>query len=475
MTDTAVQQEAAPDEHYLKSAPITRAIMHLCIPMMTAMGVGTIYNVINAYFVGTTHDTSLLAALSFGLPLTVVMMAVGGVFGAGGSAYIARLLGGKNRQAIGEVSAFTLWGSLLTGALVSVLGLIFLVPIVHLLGTDPSSLVATTDYVRTLLYFTPVLIVAFAVEQLVRATGATRQSMIGLLIGTVANLVFDVVFILGLQLGVVGAAMALGLSNVLAIIYYLIYLRHAQPEIRLTPRALRINGTLLKEVLGVGSSELIQSGFILVSALILNHVAVQYGPQLLAAFGLSMRITQLPEALTMGIGLGMLPLFAYAQGAGDHKRLRAALRGAVIWIASLTVFFGAVVFLLREHVFALFTTDPKLLTDGTMVLSAMLVSTLFNGFTGLIMAYFQGTGRAKAAAGLGLAMGGIFIPAILLGQLWFGELGVVWSLTVSEAVACLLGLILIRFARVQAVPSEVQAEISPEAAVHLVETRAPVL
>jgi len=78
---------------YLSAAPVVRALLHLCVPMAAAMIVGAVYNLINAGFIGSLHDTALLAAITFGTPILGLVMAVGGVFGVGGGAQISRLLG----------------------------------------------------------------------------------------------------------------------------------------------------------------------------------------------------------------------------------------------------------------------------------------------------------------------------------------------------------------------------------------------
>src|SRR6187402_3714804 len=118
---------------YLSAAPIVRALIHLCVPMAAAMIVGAVYNVINAGFVGSQHDTSLLAAVTFGAPLLGLVMAVGGVFGSGGGALISRLLGASERDPaqadeIKHVSSFSVWGAVIVGAVLGAIGLVFLNP-----------------------------------------------------------------------------------------------------------------------------------------------------------------------------------------------------------------------------------------------------------------------------------------------------------------------------------------------------------
>src|SRR6202012_2490857 len=119
MTTTASEPSAVGSNRwYLSSAPIVRALVHLCVPMAAGMIVGAVYNVINAGFIGSQHNTALLAAITFGIPLLGLVMAVGGVFGVGGSSLISRLLGASENDAtktseIKHVSSFSVWGTVI--------------------------------------------------------------------------------------------------------------------------------------------------------------------------------------------------------------------------------------------------------------------------------------------------------------------------------------------------------------------------
>ncbi|WP_052460329.1 MATE family efflux transporter [Microbacterium gorillae] len=439
----------------LASAPIWRALIHLCIPMIAGMSVGVIYNIINAGFIGALHSTPLLAALTFSLPVFGLIMAVGGVFGVGGGTYISRLLGSEEVAAdptatagrARQVSSFTFWGSLFTGVIVGILGLVFATPIAGLLGAAGPSLAPTALYVGAMFAFTPILVLAFALEQLVRAEGAAVASMTGLIASTIANLLLDVLFILVLGWGVLGAGLALGLSNLVMVGYYVWWLMRRSEVVSLSLRDLRVDGDILRTVFGVGASELLMSGFLIVTSLVMNWIAASYSDALLASMGVALRVAQLPEMICMGIYIGAIPLFAYAFGSGNTARLRRAISSSAIAILAVTVVFSTLVFVFREPMLALFSADPAVLADGGLVLTAMLVSTIFNGIAGLLIAVFQATGRAPQAMIMSVAQGVVFIPVVLAANLWLGMEGVIWSMTIAEAATFLLGLILFRTSR----------------------------
>ena len=432
---------------YLSAAPIVRALIHLCVPMAAAMIVGAVYNVINAGFIGSQHNTAYLAAITFGTPLLGLVMAVGGVFGVGGGSLMSRLLGASENDPakageIRNVSSFALWGSVIVGIILGGAGLLLIHPLVTLLGANAAAVSATTSYVAVMLAFVPVLAAAFCLEQLVRAEGAARQAMIGLILSTVANVVFDVLFILVLHWGVAGAALAMGLANAVTIAYFVTWLTRHSEHVSLAPRWFGLSPAILKPVFGVGSGELIQSAFLIVTSLVLNNLAANYGDGPLAAMGVAVRIAQVPEFLVMGITLGVLPLLAYSFGKGDRARLTSALRTSAVAVGIITLFFAVTAFLFRDQVISAFTADKSVLAIGVVVLTAQLVAMIANGFTGLITSLFQATGKSLPSIILSMAQGVVFIPVVILGNLWFGLPGIIWSLTVSEVFVLLAGVVM---------------------------------
>ncbi|MBB5866887.1 putative MATE family efflux protein [Allocatelliglobosispora scoriae] len=445
--ETPAQAAVGTNRWYLSAAPIVRALIHLCVPMAAAMIVGAVYNLINAGFIGSLHDTSLLAAITFGAPVLGLVMAIGNVFGVGGGALVSRLLGAAEHEPakageIRRVSSFAVWGSVIVGAVLGGIGLLALHPLVSALGADTAAAPATRAFVAVMLAFVPVLAAAVCLEQLVRAEGAARQVMIGLIASAVANVVFDVLFILVLHWGVAGAALGMGLANLVVVGYFAVWLARHSEHMSLAPRWFTLAPAVLKPVLGVGVGTLLQSAFLIVTSLVLNNLAAAYGDDPLAAMGVAVRIAQVPEFLVMGVTFGVLPLLAYSYGKGDRARLTSALRASAITVGGIALVFSTAVFILREQVFSAFVADHSVLAIGVTILTAQLVAMIANGFTGLLTSLFQATGRVLAATVMSVTQGVLFIPIVILGNLWFGLAGIIWALTVTEGIVLLAGVVM---------------------------------
>ncbi|QSB23336.1 MATE family efflux transporter [Curtobacterium sp. 24E2] len=228
----------------------------------------------------------------------------------------------------------------------------------------------------------------------------------------------------------------------MSIAYWVTWLQRNSENVSFAPKWFTLRADILKPVFGIGVGELLQSAFLIVTTLVLNNLAAAYGDDPLAAMGVAVRIAQVPEFLVMGVTIGVLPLLAYAFGKGDAARLRAALRGAAFTVGAIVLVFSGAVFTFREQVFTIFSGDHAVLAIGLTILTAQLVAAIVNGFTGLLTSLFQATGMVLPAMVLSLAQGVLFIPIVIVGNLWFGLAGIIWALTVTEVIVFVAAVVL---------------------------------
>lgn len=430
------------NQYYLESAPMKKAIFHLSVPMMIGMSVGTVYNVINAYFIGLLHNTGMLTAITLGLPIFTVLMAFGNVFGVGGGTFVTRLAGEKNTEKGKRIAGYTFYASIIAGIVIALLALLAINPLTRLLGADAATFDYTKTYALTMFAGGFAIVLNFALEQLVRAEGASRESMYGIFISTALSLIFDPLFILILGWHVAGAALAMCLANLGSAIYYLYYLEKRSQNLRGFLKHFRISLQDKLEIYKVGITELLQCAFLIVTTLLLNNYSIQYGDNVVAGFGVALRIVQIPEFLSMGLFLGLIPLFAFNYASRNRARLTSSIKYAFGYIASIAVVFVSLVYVFRGPILHLFSSDNSVISMGIYILAAMLISALFNGFTGLFMSIFQATGQGAQAGIMAVTQGVLYIPVIIVLHYYFGLHGVIWSMTVTEVTTSLLGAIL---------------------------------
>ena len=427
---------------YLKDEPIKKAIAHLSIPMMIGMSAGTIYNVINAYFIGLVHDTAMLSAITLGLPIFTVLMAFGNMFGVGGGTFVTRLVAQNEVDRAKKVAGYTFYTSIIVGLLIAVFACLLMNPIVKLLGADSNTLNYTTQYSTTLFIGGFTVILNFALEQIVRSEGASKESMYGMFVSVVVSIILDILFILVLDLHVYGAALSMVIANIASSIYYIWYLNAKSENLKGFLHHFKISVKDQIEIYKIGVSELIQCAFLIVTTLMLNNFAMEYGDSVVASFGIALRIAQLPEFFTMGIVLGVMPLIAYNFSNKNISRLKEGIKYSSIFIISIAVVFAGIVYMFRGQVIQAFSDDPSVLSIGAYILVAMLVSALFNGMTTLFMTIYQASGEGMATGIMAISQGCLYIPMVIVLHYYFGLHGLVWSITITEVITCLIGVIL---------------------------------
>lgn len=427
---------------YLRDEPIKKAIAYLSIPMMIGMCAGTIYNIINAYFIGLVHDTAMLSAITLGLPIFTVLMAFGNMFGVGGGTFITRLVAQNKGDKAKRIAGYIFYGSIITGLLVGVIAYLFMGQLVKLLGADVITLDYTRQYATTLFLGGFTVILNFALEQVVRSGGASKESMYGMFVSVAVSIVLDILFILVLNMHVYGAALSMVFANAVSSAYYVLYLNKKSENLKGFLRHFKVSIDDQVEIYKIGVSELIQCTFLIVTTLLLNNYSMQYGDSVVAGFGISLRIVQLPEFFTMGIVLGVMPLIAYNFSNKNLSRLKEGIKYSALFIISIAVVFVGVVFIFRNQVIQAFSNDPTVLSIGSYILVSMLVSALFNGLTTLFMTIYQSSGEGMATGIMAMSQGCLYIPIVIALHHLYGLHGLIWSMTITEFTTFLIGAIL---------------------------------
>lgn len=427
---------------YLKDEPIKKAIAHLSIPMMIGMSAGTIYNVINAYFIGLMNDTAMISAITLGLPIFTVLMAFGNMFGVGGGTFITRLVAKNEDEKAKKVAGYTFYASIISGILLGIIAFLSIGPIVKLLGADANTLSYTTQYSTTLFTGGFSIILNFALEQIVRLEGDSKESMYGMFISVIISTILDVLFILILNMHVYGAALSIILANIASSIYYIWYLETKSENLKGFLHFFKLSLKDQTEIYKIGVSELIQSAFLIVTTLLLNNFSIQHGEGVVASFGIALRIVQIPEFFTMGIVLGVMPLIAYNFSNKNLSRLKESIKYSTLFIFVISVLFAGIVYIFRNQVMHAFSSDTSVLQIGSYILVAMLISTIFNGLTALFMTIYQASGEGIATGIMAISQGCLYIPVVITLHYFYGLHGLIWSMTITEITTCLIGIVL---------------------------------
>ncbi|MEC0283321.1 MATE family efflux transporter [Terribacillus saccharophilus] len=428
--------------YYFEKVPVAKAIAHFAVPMMLGTSMSVIYSILNAFFLGTLHNTAMLTALALTLPLFAIIMALGNLIGMGSGTFISRLLGEKKYEDVKHVSSFAFYSSLVLGLVVMAVSLPLIDLIVHGLGATSESFVFTKDYVMIMLIGSPIVVLFFTLENIVRSEGAAITSMIGMILSVVVNIILDVLVIFVFHWGVIGVASATVISNLVASVFYALHIGYKSQFLTVSLKWFKATKDILSNVLKIGVPVFIMSIFLGAMSLIFNYFLVEYGNQAVAAYGISSRLLQFPEFILMGLCEGVVPLIAFSFTA-NKLRMKKTIGFTFKTILVLAVVFGVIVYLISDHLIGLFTTDPQLIVMGSYILHVTFLSLFITGMTTLFTGIFQATAQGTAAFIMSIAQGITLIPVLFIANEVSGFHGVVWSLVIADAVTFLVGAIML--------------------------------
>nr|WGD72151.1 MATE family efflux transporter [Bacillus subtilis] len=428
--------------YYFEKAPIAKAVAHFAIPMMLGTSMSVIYSILNAFFLGTLHNTAILTALALTLPLFAIIMALGNLIGMGGGTFISRLLGEKKYDDVKHVSSFAFYSNLVLGLIVMAVGLPLIDPIVHGLGATSDSFGFTKDYVMVMLIGSPFVVLFFTLENIVRSEGSAITSMTGMILSVVVNIMLDALVIFVCHWGVIGVASATVISNLVTSSFYAFHMGYKSQFLTVSVKWFKVGLDILSNVLKIGIPVFIMSIFLGAMSLIFNHFLVEYGDKAVAAYGISSRLFQFPEFILMGLCEGVVPLIAFSFTA-DKLRMKNTIGFTLKAIVPLAVMFGVIVYLISDHLIGLFTNDPQLIKIGDYILHVTFLSIFITGMSSLFTGIFQATAQGTAAFVMSFIQGITLIPVLFIANQVNGFHGVVWSLVIADTVAFLVGAIML--------------------------------
>ena len=426
--------------YYLEEAPVKKAIAYMAIPMILAMFTGVIQNLSDSFFIGKLNNPNMLAGVMLCLPIVAVFMAVSNIFGVGGSSYISRLLGEKEYDKIKSVSAFSFYSSIVVGIIVTIIMLFNLDRILIFIGASSSTILFAKMYAKILASGAVLFIVSFGMGTIIRAEGASKEAMIGMLIGTIGNIILLPITIFYLNLGVSGSAYATLIANMLAVIYYIWYFVYKSPFLSINIKYLKFDLNIIKNIFVIGIPVFIQFLFLAGTSVILNNYAGKYGDYVIVIIGLAVQINMIPEFLVSGLCEGVQPLIGYNYTSGNKKRMQEIINNTAKLSLGISIVIGLISLSFSQSFLNIFVNDSQVLAQGAPLFRILLLAQVAYGIIFLFTNVFQSLGKAKEAMAMSIVQGLGYLPAIIIGDYLFKLNGIIWAFPVSEFLIALISL-----------------------------------
>ncbi|MCQ4636566.1 MATE family efflux transporter [Anaerovorax odorimutans] len=420
----------------LGKTPIPKALLAMGLPTMIGMMINALYNLVDAYFVGGL-GSSQMGAISVVFPLGQAVVGLGLLFGNGAASYISRLLGRGDRETGGRAASTALYSSLLAGAALIIGTILFLSPVLKLLGATESILPYAETYAGIYMVFSIFNVFNVTMNNLVTSEGAAKTTMLALLAGAMLNILLDPVFIYLLDLGVAGAAIATAISQIVSASVYLCYILRKKSLFRFSVRECCFSKEIFSEIFKIGVPTLVFQLLISLAVALINMEAKEYGDSMIAAMGAVTRIISMGSLMVFGFIKGFQPIAGYSYGAGDYGRLKKAIKTAVLWSSLFCIAFGCIAALLSEPIISGFAADDaEMVNFGQNALRANGLSFMLFGFYTVYSSLFLALGKGRAGFILGALRQGIcFVPVILILPGLWGANGILYAQPAADVLS----------------------------------------
>jgi len=439
----------APDAaSRLGTEPVSKLLLRFSIPAITGMLVNALYNVVDRIFVGQGVNEIALGGLSLVLPLMTITMAFSMLFGIGAANMISMRLGQKRKQEAENALGHCFFLLLGTCLLITAAGLIFMEPLLSLLGAQEGSeaINYARSYLRIILYGTTFAMVGFGFSHCTRAQGFPMITMIGMIIGAGLNTILDPIFIFIFHWGVEGAAWATIISQSVSMIWILSFNLGKKAVIRLRLRTFKFSLGIVRQIMAFGSAQFLLQ-FVMSGVQLLYNTSVGWygaaalgvangGDIALSGMNINGSILMLILMPIFGINQGAQPILGYNYGARQFKRVLRAYLGAIAAATVICVTGFAIVQLFHNELVRVFAPEgsPALMSFAPHAMRIMMLMLPLAGFQVVSANLFVVTGRPKISIFLSMLRQCIaLIPCILIfGRLW-GLWGVVAAAPVADA------------------------------------------
>ena len=426
-----------------QKAPVPKAVFQNALPAMAAMLMVLVYNLADTFFIGQTHDAFQVAAVSLATPVFLIFMAVGTIFGVGGTSVISRAMGQGKQEYAKKVCAFCMWSCIAVGIILSAILLVFMDAILGLVGASAETWSLAKTYLTIVISSGPFTLISSCYSNIIRAEGQSGKAMMGQILGNLFNIVLDPVMILVLGWNIAGAAIATVIGNVAAACYYLAYFVRGKSTLSIHPKDVTFKEGICKNVLAIGIPAALGPVMMSVSQMVINSQMAGYGDMAIAAMGVAMKVTTITGMICMGLGQGIQPLLGYCVGAQLWKRFKEVLKFSLLLALGLGTALTGICYLFTDQIVSAFLTNPTAFHYSVQFSKILLATSFLFGVFYVLINALQAMGAATESLIISISRQGIiFIPTLFILKTVIGMTGLVWAQPVADVFSLLLACLL---------------------------------
>ncbi|MBR1692136.1 MAG: MATE family efflux transporter [Lachnospiraceae bacterium] len=403
-----------------QNAPVPKAVITNIIPSIISMIMVLVYNLADTFFIGQTKNAYMVAAVSIATPAFLLFMAVGMLFGIGGTSLISRMLGEGKEEKARNASSFCFWSGLVIGIVSMAVIWIFARPICRIIGASDDTIDYAAQYLNIVAVGIPFLIIGNTFSNIIRAEGKAQKAMIGMIAGNLVNIVFDPIMILALHWNVAGAAIATVLGNIVAAVYYIRHLISGRSMLSIRISDYQAGDSIASGVFAIGIPASLNSILMSFSNIIINNKMMKFGDMAVAGLGVAMKVNLIVVMLLIGVGSGIQPLLGYCYGAGNRKRFLSVLKFSLCLAFGMSMVMTVICYCGAGPLVRAFLDNQDAFSYGMSFARIYIYSGPIMGILFVLINAIQSTGAALPSLILSVCRQGLlYIPILTAFSLIF--------------------------------------------------------
>ena len=431
------------ENELFEKSPIPKAYFTLALPVVLSMVISLIYNMADTYFVAKTQNTNLVAAVSLCAPLFTLMVALGDIFGIGGSSVISRLFGQKKDHEANQVNGFCCLGAIGCGIIVTILMLLLKYPLLQLLGANEQTLPYASQYYTIIALGSTFIIFQLSPSNIIRTEGLAKESMFGTILGSIINIILDPIFIFVLNMSATGAAIATILGYIASDCLFIYLMNRRSKKLDFKIKKYRISKHEFQQIFSIGIPASTTNLMASLATTICNRYLVTFGNDKVAAMGIALKVNMIIMLIMVGFAFGAQPLIGYNYGANNKKRLKSIIRFDILVEVTFAICTSIVLAIFAPNIIHCFMQDSQIVETGSTMLRCLIVSSPCLGLILVFTTLFQSEGKAIPALILSISRQGIiYILVIFILSQIVGYTGIIISQAISDVLTALLAILI---------------------------------
>lgn len=420
-------------------------LIRFTLPTIAMMIFTSIYGVVDGVFVSNCVGSDAFAAVNLIMPVIMILGSAGFMIGTGGSAIVSKTLGEKKLEKASEYFSMLIYLCIVSGVILSAIGIIFIKPIAGLLGATGDIANNCIIYGRTVFFMMTGLFLQNAFQSFLVVAEKPKLGLAVTLLAGFTNMFLDFLFVYVLRLGVFGAAVATGISQFVGAIIPVIYFASGKNNI-LHLKKCRFNKDIIIKTCINGSSEMVTNMSMSLVNMLYNMQLMKYiGTNGVVAYGIIMYVGFIFSGTYIGYSVGSAPVISYHYGAGNKKELKSLFKHSIILLVISSVIMTLLAEVLAKYLAGIFVSyDKQLLELTTTAIRIYSVSYLISELNIFASSFFTALNNGFVSAAISFLRMFLFqIIMILLLPVIIGINGIWIAVTAAEALALVVSVIFV--------------------------------